>query len=160
MKPALFALLLLTASFFSCTAVKRNKPDQVRPYIPADQELYEAIVGIDRAFFDAYNTCDLEKQASIYADAIEFYHDQGGLSTSKQDILDATERNICGKVTRELVAGSIEVYPIKGYGAVEMGFHQFHNSQEPEAIPTPSKFVIMWKDDGGKWEITKVISLH
>jgi hypothetical protein len=33
---------------------------------------------------------------------LEFYHDKGGLMTSKQE-LDATKANICGKATRELV---------------------------------------------------------
>jgi hypothetical protein len=51
--------------------------------------------------------------------------------TSKQDIIDATKRNICGKVTRELVKGSVEVYPIKNFGAIEIGLHKFHNNQEP-----------------------------
>ncbi len=76
-------------------------------------------------FFNAYNTCNMELQADFYADDIEFYHDQGGLMTSKQELLDAIRTNICGKVTRELVKGSIEVYPIGTYGAVEMGFHNF-----------------------------------
>ncbi len=128
--------------------------------MPADQELYDAILGMDKTFFDAYNSCDLEKQAAIYADGIEFYHDQGGLMTSKQAILDATEKNICGKVSRELVQGSVEVYPIKGYGAVQIGFHKFYNNQEPDAISTPSKFIVMWKKEGENWKMAKVISLH
>jgi hypothetical protein len=48
--------------------------------------------------------------------------------TSKRGILDATEKNLC-KVSRGMVKGSIEVYPIKDYGAVEIGLHKFHNNQ-------------------------------
>jgi len=92
--------------------------------------LYQTILELDSIFFTAYNTCDLKKQAELYSDSIEFYHDQGGLIKSKQIILQATERNICGKVTRELVKGSIEVSPIPNYGAVEIGMHMFHNNQE------------------------------
>ena len=103
----------------------------------------------------------MELQASIYSDSIEFYHDQGGLTTSKQQILDATRRNICGKVTRELVKGSIEVYPINGYGAVEMGMHKFHNNTRKEDTPSlPGKFVIIWQHKNNSWKITRVISLH
>ena len=102
----------------------------------------------------------MNKQALIYSDKIEFFHDKGGLMTSKKDILDATERNICGKVTRELIKGSIEVYPIKDYGAVQIGFHKFHNNQEPNAESSPSKFVTVWNNDKGEWKMTKVISLH
>ena len=115
---------------------------------------------MDKEYFDAYNSCDLEKQASIYSENIEFYHDKGGLMTSKQDIIDALEKNICGKVTRELVKGSIEVYPIKDYGAVQIGFHKFHNKLEPDAPSQPSKFIVIWQNENDNWKISRVISLH
>lgn len=139
---------LLTAIFTSSMAYSQSK------------NLTQTIIELDSIFFTAYNTCDINTQANFYSDSIEFYHDQGGLSTSKQDILEGTRKNICGKVTRQLVEGSMEVYPIKGYGAIEMGLHKFHNNQEPDAIPHSSKFVIIWHNRNGKWEITRVISLH
>jgi len=123
-------------------------------------KLYQTVVQLDSAFFNAYNTCDIERQAEFYSDSIEFYHDKGGLTTSKQQILDATRKNICGKVTRELVRGSIEVSPVPGYGAVEIGMHMFHNNQEKNQVPHPSRFVIIWRNKDGKWSITRVISLH
>lgn len=122
-------------------------------------ELYKTIVALDSTFFDAYNHCDMGKQAEFYSDSIEFFHDKGGLETSKKKILADTKKNICGKVTRQIVKGSIEVSPIPGYGAVELGSHQFHNKKE-NTTSRPIKFVIVWKNDGGKWTITKVISLH
>ena len=152
--------MLITISFLSCNSTHNINDDLIKKYTPVDKELYETIVLMDRKFFDAYNNCDLKKQASIYSDSIEFYHDQGGLMTSKQDILDGTEKNICGKVTRELVKGSIEVYPIKDYGAVEIGLHKFHNNQETDTPSHPSKFIIMWQNVNDDWIITKVISLH
>ncbi|HAH24450.1 MAG TPA: DUF4440 domain-containing protein [Prolixibacteraceae bacterium] len=118
---------------------------------------------MDSAFFGAYNTCDsnLDKYGSFFSDNIEFYHDQGGLMTSRQDIIDATKRNICGKVTRELVKGSIEVYPIKGFGAVEIGLHKFHNNQQPPGSPSKvGRFTIVWKYENNEWKIIRVISLH
>ncbi len=148
----IFTFLVVLLSFGSCKSTK--------VYIPDDKELYNTIVAMDALFFDAYNNCDIEKQAAIYSDDIEFYHDKGGLMTSKKDLIDATEKNICGKVTRELVKGSIEVYPIKDYGAVEIGFHKFYNNQEPDAPSHPSKFIIMWQHTNNEWHITKVISLH
>jgi hypothetical protein len=123
-------------------------------------QLFNTIVNLDSLFFHAYNTCDLIKQNQFYSDSIEFFHDKGGLETSKKKILESTEKYVCGKVTRELVKGSIEVSPIPGYGAVEMGSHLFHNNQEKNDIPDPSKFVIVWRNKDGNWTITKVISLH
>jgi len=122
--------------------------------------LYQTIAELDSIFFTAYNTCDLKKQAEFYSDSIEFYHDQGGLIRSKQAILEGTERNICGKVTRELVKGSIEVSPIPNYGAVEIGMHMFHNNQEKGQVPHASRFVVIWRNRGDRWTIEKVISLH
>lgn len=126
----------------------------------SNDELYNTIVELDDIFFTAYNTCDLEKQSELMSEDLEFYHDQGGLSTSKEEIMTALENNICGKVTRELVEGSIEVHEIPGFGAVQMGMHKFHNSQEPNAISKASKFVTIWKRDDDDWKITRVISLH
>ena len=102
----------------------------------------------------------MDQQAKLYSDSIEFYHDKGGLSTSKKEILESIKNNICGKVKRELVKGSIEVYPIANYGAVEIGLHRFHNKQEPNAVPHDSKFIIIWHLKNGKWEISRVVSLH
>ena len=109
---------------------------------------------------DAYNNCKLNVMEEIISEDLEFYHDQGGLMTSKQKLNEALKANICGKVTRELKKGSIEVYAIKGYGAVEMGLHGFHNNKEPTSPLHYSKFVHIWKRDHGQWRITRVISLH
>jgi len=129
-------------------------------YKPQSQALYDAIVKMDSVYFTAYNSCDMGTQAALYADSIEFYHDKGGLETSKQRLLDAIRKNICGKVTRVLIKGSIEVYPIGDYGAVEIGLHRFINHQESETPSKPDKFILIWRHRNDRWEITRVISLH
>lgn len=97
----------------------------------------------------------------MISEDLEFYHDQGGLMTSKDSVMEAIKKNICGKVTRELVPGTIEVYPIANYGAVEMGQHFFHNNQEPEPKEHKiGKFVQLWKNENGKWRLARIISLH
>ncbi|MDO6517222.1 nuclear transport factor 2 family protein [Zobellia uliginosa] len=150
MKPSVVITLILLLSGFSDVTAQ--------PVIEAS--LKETITQLDRTYFEAYNSCNMEKQAEMYAEDIEFYHDKGGLTTSKQDLLDSLKKNICGKVTRELVEGSIEVFPISEYGAVEIGFHKFHNNEEPDAISEPGKFIIIWKKTEATWNITRVISLH
>ncbi|MBS1525892.1 MAG: nuclear transport factor 2 family protein, partial [Bacteroidetes bacterium] len=111
-------------------------------------------------YFNAYNTCDMATQAAIYSDSIEFYHDKGGLMTSKKDLLAAIKANICGKVTRVLVPGSVEVYPVPGFGAVEIGYHRFINHQESETPSNPGRFVVFWRLKDGKWQIYRVASMH
>lgn len=157
--------LLLVALSFSCqdSTEKATVPDHQTPffeYIPDDPALFEEIKAMDKLFFTAYNTCDLDTQAKIFADDIEFFHDQGGLITSKEAIMQGTKDNICGKVQRELVDGTVEVYPIKDYGAIQIGYHKFYNNQEPDAVSKPSKFISTWRKEGENWRLAKVISLH
>lgn len=154
---SILAILFISSLGFSQETYKDILETE---YVPIDKNIYDAIVAMDKEYFDAYNTCDMKKQASLYSENLEFFHDTGGLSTSKQEVLNSIEKNICEKVTRTLIEGSIEVYPIKNYGAIEIGYHKFYNNQEPNAKSLPSKFIIVWKNEGENWYISKVISLH
>ena len=154
--PAILAFSIITA--ISVTASAQSQ--ETYTYKPQSQELYNTIAHMDSVYFNAYNTCDMAKQAELYSDSLEFYHDKGGLQTSKQAVLEALKKNICGKVTRVLVKGSIEVYPIAGFGAVEIGLHRFINHQESELPSKPDKFIMVWRYKNDKWQITRVISLH
>lgn len=129
-------------------------------YTPKNQAFYDTILAMDKKYFDAYNTCDLETQADIYADDMEFYHDLGGLETNKATLIKALEDNICNKVTRQLVEGSMEVYEIAGYGAVSEGYHTFFNKLEPDAPQKPSKFITIWKQTDNGWKMSRIVSLH
>lgn len=154
----LFVVLLLLT--LSCTKQSEKSPDEILKYVPDDKVLFDKIMALDKEYFDAYNTCDMETQTRMFADDIEFFHDKGGLMTSKDDLLKAIEINICSKVTRELVKESVEVYPVANYGAVQIGFHKFHNKEEPDADSNPSKFIAVWKDYNGEWKMQKVFSFH
>lgn len=158
MRRFLCGLLLFLVPCIMYAQKKTAAP--VYDYRPDSQELHDAIARMDSIFFEAYNTCKMDVQAAIYSDSIEFYHDKGGLSTSKKDVLDGTRKYICGKVTRQLIPGSIEVYPIKDFGAIELGQHKFFNNQEPDAPQHISRFMMFWKKTGNDWKIVKVVSLH
>jgi hypothetical protein len=152
--PSALALLLSFA-----TVVSAQSGDNY-VYKPKDPALYDTIVHMDSVYFNAYNSCDMPTQAAMYSDSIEFYHDGSGLERSKQRLLQALKDNICGKVTRVLVKGSIEVYPIPNFGAVEIGLHRFINHQENNSLSKPDKFILIWRHTNGKWLIYRVISLH
>src|SRR3989442_4387928 len=89
--------------------------------IKSQEELDKAIATLDAALFDSYNRCDLEKFSSFFADDVEFYHDQGGVTLGREKLTDSVKKNICGNVTRDLVQGQLQVHHIKGYGALEIG---------------------------------------
>lgn len=144
-----------------CSTTRQTTQDSLPPYVPENRGLHDTIAMMDSILFEAYNTCKLEKFATMIDEDLEFYHDRGGLTTSKQSILESLKNNICGKVTRELLPGSIEVYPIPGYGAVQIGSHRFYNSQEKERGPSRyARFIHTWHMENGQYRIARVISLH
>jgi hypothetical protein len=65
-------------------------------------------------------------QEHIISENLEFYHDQGGLLTSKTKLIAALKNNICGKVTRELLKGSIEVIPSRIMALWRRAIMYFH----------------------------------
>lgn len=153
--------LTITISILTLACFSLQAQTGLPKYVPESKELHDTITRMDSLFFDAYNNCKIDVMEPIIADDLEFYHDRGGLSTSKKDLLTGLKNNICGKVSRELLKGSIEVYPIPGYGAVQMGVHRFHNNQEPADAPFHySKFVHTWHRVNGQWQLARVISLH
>ena len=122
--------------------------------------LFEEIKALDTSFFDAYNRCDLRQVSILVADDLEFYDDRDGFEMSRQTLLDDLEKYICGKVRRELVPGTLEVHPIPGYGALEIGAHRFCEAT-PSACPSGSsvsKFVHIWRKEDGAWKLTRAVS--
>jgi len=158
MKSLLKILLYVSALVISLVA--NAQTEEIPDYKPSDIQLHNTISKLDSIYFTAYNTCDMATQRKMYSEDLEFFHDKGGLATSKEGILTSLKNNICGKVTRTLIKGSIEVYPIPNYGAIQIGYHKFFNNQEPNAKSIPSKFIVVWKQNKDNWQITKVISLH
>ena len=127
--------------------------------IKSQEELEKALAALDAALFDSYNRCDLAKFASFFVEDVEFYHDQGGVTLGRAALAESVKKNICGKVTRELVPGSLQVYYMKGYGAVEIGVHRFHHPGHEDSEPGgEAKFIHLWQYKDGAWRITRVIS--
>jgi ketosteroid isomerase-like protein len=122
--------------------------------------LFQAIESLDRQLFDSYNHCDLATLGAMTSDDLEFYHDQTGLSVGKAPFIAAIKQNICGKVERTLVPGSLEVYPLKGYGAVELGVHRFHRAGHQEDVGGEAKFVTLWQNNNGVWKLARAISYN
>jgi len=122
--------------------------------------LFKTIESLDSRLFDAYNHCDLKTLGAMVSEDLEFYHDQSGLSVGKDPFIAAIKQNICDKVQRILVPGSMEVYPLKGYGAVEIGVHRFHHPAHPEDGVGEAKFVTLWQNKDGVWKVTRAISYN
>ena len=154
----LFSYSRLIVAAIAIAAIQPLEAQSVkRETAPA--ELVRTITALDSAMFDAYNHCDLVKFASFWNEDSEFFHDQGGLMIGGSNITEAVKNNICRKVTRELVPGTLEVYIMKGYGALEIGVHRFHHPGRDDTEPVgEAKFIQLWQNQNGKWKITRTIS--
>lgn len=153
--------LQLAFACFLCPLIIFAQPILPKYEMQVSKAFYDNIVMLDSLFFSAYNNCNIAVMDSLMSEDLEFYHDKGGFSNSKKQTMEAVKKNICGKVTRELLSGSVEVYEIRDYGAVQIGFHAFHNSLEPKPAKLRfSRFIHIWELNNGRWQISRVISLH
>ena len=162
---AFWAVLLVAIGTVGFAQVSANNVTDSR--VPAVQatkdpkdmsraELTTMVKRLDADLFGAYNDCDMEKFGSFFPENLEFYHDQsGGGPMTREQLVAAIKQNICGKVHRELV--SIEVFPMKNYGALETGVHRFsHPGLDNDQ--GDAKFVQLWKYESGRWWLTVVMS--
>ena len=145
---AMLAALALSALTCAPAAAQDDGTDPV---------LTEVIGKLDQDVFKAYNRCDLKTFAAFFSPRVEFYHDKGGVTWDRASVVANTKKWICGKVRRELIEGSLRVYPIKDFGAVEEGEHRFCEltSGECEGI---AKFLMIWRKTRTGWEMTRVVS--
>jgi len=154
------ALLFLSLLFWS-TARADAQPQQSKA--PEDP-LFRTIAALDTAVFDAFNHCDLEKLGSYFTEDLEFYHEKGGLTLTRDATLATMRKNLCAgggyHLRRELVRESMEVRPISDYGAVQTGEHRFYLTQkgQKEKLDGIGKFIMIWQQKGGEWKITRVVS--
>jgi hypothetical protein len=156
-RPLALHKLLFLLPLLSLCLTKANA--QALEDIKSQEELDKVVTALDTALFDSYNHCDLKKFASFFVDNVEFYHDLGGLTLGEKDLTESIKKNICGRVTRELVPGSLQIYYMKGYGALEIGVHRFHHPGHDDTEPVgEGKFISLWQYKDGAWRITRAIS--
>src|SRR5882724_5620143 len=128
---------------------------------PAPDAMIEAVTALDAAVFDAFNHCsspeELRKHAGYFAPDVEFYHDAGGVTWTRQEMIANTEKNVCGRFRRELVPGSLSVFPVKDFGAIERGVHRFCQL-DTGRCEGMADFVIVWRHQADAWTITRVLS--
>jgi hypothetical protein len=153
--PPFVLLVLLCAAVHAQSNAQSNAHSNAQP-----DALFQTIQSLDAKLFDAYNHCYLTTVGEMVSDDLEFYHDQTGLSVGKASFIAAIKQNICGKVERRIDPGAMEVYPLKGYGAVQIGVHHFRHPAHPEDGEGEAKFVTLWQNKDGAWKVTRVISYN
>ena len=137
--------------------------------VPAQPALTQAIAARDTALFDVmFVGCDPAALTSMVTDDMEFYHDKGGLMAHDAFIADYAKSCAAKKASdawrsrRELVAGTMKVYAIPGFGAVEEGAHVFYERKGdgPERLAGKARFSILWKlGADGQWRMARTFSI-
>ncbi|TWG89733.1 uncharacterized protein DUF4440 [Luteimonas sp. J16] len=127
----------------------------------ADAALHATVAALDAELFDAFNRCDdpaqLARHAAAFDPAVEFYHDTGGVTWTREAMLDNTRRHACGRYTRQLVEGSLQVHPVAGFGAISQGRHRFCDAATG-ACDGEAEFTMVWRLHEGLWTVTRVLS--
>jgi hypothetical protein len=160
-KTITFSILTITLLTSACSTSRPIKSNQVNNYSPVSKDLYDTIAHLDSVFFNAFNTRNVNQLKALISENLEFYHDLGGVTNYDQNV-DAFKKTFESNrsVRRELVKGTLEVYPIKDYGALETGIHRFYASEknQQEKLSSEAKFVQLWRKKDGEWKITRIIS--
>lgn len=132
---------------------------QLKEDVATTTDLYNEIKLQDSLLFAAFNTRDIETFKNYFSEDLEFFHDIGGLTGYDVTInfLKTTAQQK-SDLKRELVKGSLEVFPIPGYGAMEIGSHQFCHTENGKDDCGTFKFVQIWQKKDDQWKITRVVS--
>ena len=110
-----------------CASVARSAGAQQAslPEIPTGQQLVDLTAELDSKLLTAYTTCDIDTFVSMMASDIENDHDEVGRLVGREAAKNLLVEGVCAtlkkgiKPRRELMAGSLEVYRIAQFGALE-----------------------------------------
>ncbi|MBO9683082.1 MAG: nuclear transport factor 2 family protein [Flavisolibacter sp.] len=152
MNNQVFYFLFLIVLFSGCSHLTAQEKK-------SEDKLYTEIAHMDSVLFNAFNSRDTLTFKKFFTEDLEFYHDKGGLTGYQHTIefMRSTAKSTNG-LRRDLVPGSLEVYPIPNYGAMEIGAHTFCHQENGKQDCGTFKFVHIWKKVGNEWKIARVVS--
>lgn len=152
----IYRLLIIILSFGNAVSQNTQKDND-----PAS--LYNQLTGLDKAVFDAFNNCDIEKFKSYFTNDVEFYHDKGGVTLTSNGLAASVKNSICGnpniKVRRELLPETVQVYKMDNYGAIISGEHLFYQTIDgEEKLTGRARFTHLCEFKDNSWKIHRVLS--
>lgn len=148
---SLLLLCMFVTSFTLSAQVVKPKP--------TFPELTAEITKMDSLLFSAYNNRDLEKMKPFFSPALELYQDNDGVKGFDQ-VMQGFKSLLSRDYVlhRELVKGSMEVYPIKGFGAIQTGSHQFCHVENGQLECATFKFLNIWEKTAAGWQIKRLVT--
>ena len=151
-KALLYAFLISLLVTISVSA-------QEKKVAPTSLQLYKEIERADSILFQAFNRQDMITFKAMFTKDLEWFQDNSGLISYKTvfENFGNTFKNE-NKLSRILVKGSLEVHPIKDYGAIQIGSHQFRHFENGKEEVGTFKFLMIWNKKDGQWKISRVVS--
>ena len=151
-KALLYAFLISLLVTISVSA-------QEKKVAPTSLELYKEIERADSILFQAFNRQDMATFKAMFTKDLEWFQDNGGLISYKTifENFGNTFKNE-NKLSRVLVKESLEVHSLKGYGAIQIGSHQFRHFENGKEEVGTFKFLMIWNKKDGNWKISRVVS--
>ncbi len=160
-----FIYILITLTVASFGVVDSNNTIASH----AENDVYTILKANDSLLFErSFNKCETKYLNQLISEDFEFYHDISGLETSKEAFINSMKNGICNpanatKSRRELVPGTLEVFPLKNngkiYGALQNGVHKFFETTNGvEVAGSIAKFSHLWILKDEQWQLQRVIS--
>ncbi len=121
--------------------------------------LYNEIAHLDSLQFGAFNARNLDQLMNYFDSSLELYQDNTGVRN-----FDQTKQafgslfKMSYTLTRKLVRGTMEVYPIKDFGAIETGHHAFSHMENGHEQAATYKFMQIWQKKNGVWRVVREIT--
>lgn len=155
-KPIPVILMVIVLSLIAC---KNHHQVDNNVYTPTDKNLFATIIVQDSCLFAAFNTGNFDVFREYFSEDLEIYQDNIGVRNYEQSMnafQELFEKDY--RLTRELIKESLEVYPVKDFGAIEVGQHRFCHIENGKQICGIFKFVHVWSFRDGKWKITRIMT--
>lgn len=125
------------------------------------ERVWQAVMEADRRMFEAFNRRDAGALATFFSDRLEFFHDRGGLAGKVQTMaqLGANFGRLDRSVRRELLPEGLEIHPLPGIGAMQIGRHRFCSREgtQPEQCSVYG-FSTVWEEAPSGWQQLRVMS--
>lgn len=130
-----------------------------RAHAQTSGPLFDEISRLNSIQFAAFNARNLDQLMGYFDKGLEFYQDNTGVRN-----YDETRQAFGGVfklsyvLIRKLILGTMEVYPIKDYGAIETAQHTFSHVENGQLLVGMFKYMQIWQKKDGEWRVTREIS--
>jgi hypothetical protein len=139
------------------------------PPPPKGPALTAAISAADVDFFHRFfNLCQPAGLDTAITPDFEFYHDKDGVVVTDgaafvkliTEGCKAKQAPDAWRSRRELVPGTLKVWPVGTWGAIEQGEHVFYERKGdgPEKKVGRALFTQVWEYRDGQWKLARVLS--